>query len=327
MSERIDWGIIGTGMIAKTLADAINASETAELVGVGSRAQATADAFAADKGSAKAYGSYEALLADPDVRIVYNSLPNSMHCEWTIKTAEAGKHILCEKPLSVTVEEAERMYASADACGVCLMEAFMYRCHPQTTRLKEIIDSGRIGDLRIIHSTFSFTIADPANIRLSEPLAGGALMDVGCYCINFSRTMVGAEPVAAFGAAKFGAQSKVDENMAGTLIFEDGVFGQFDVGVKSTGRSGAEIVGSTGRIDVPSPWKPGDTSTIIVHDSSGTEEIEIVGASPYVLQVDAFGRTVTASEAPVLSREDSIGNMAAICAVLKSTKTGEVVKL
>jgi len=267
------------------------------------------------------------LLADPEVQIVYNSLPNSLHCESTVQAAEAGKHILCEKPLAVSVEECERMFAAADANGVQLMEAFMYRCHPQTARVKEIAQSGRIGELRIIHSTFSFSIGDPANIRLSKPLHGGALMDVGCYCTNLSRFIAGGEPTAAFAGAKFGAESGVDENLAGTLVFEGGVFGQFDVGVKSAGRSSAEIVGSTGRIEIPTPWKPGDASTIVVQDASGREEIAIPGASPYVLQVEHFGRVVTGGETPLLSREDSLGNMAAIRGLLESARSGEVVGL
>ncbi|MBM3501277.1 MAG: Gfo/Idh/MocA family oxidoreductase [Armatimonadetes bacterium] len=208
-----------------------------------------------------------------------------------------------------------------------LMEAFMYRCHPQTAKLRELVQSGRIGDLRIIHSTFSFSIGDPTNIRLSKPLHGGALMDVGCYCTNLSRFVAGSEPTAVFAGARFGDESGVDENFAGTLVFPGGVFGQFDVGVKSAGRSGAEIVGSTGRIEVAAPWKPGNTSTIIVHDASGREEITIAGASPYVLQVEHFGRVVTEGEAPLLSREDSLGNMAAICALLSSARSGAAVAL
>ncbi len=321
------WGIIGTGMIAKVLADAISAADAAELVAVGSRDLARAQAFAADKGAAKAHGSYEDLFADPEIGIVYNSLPNSLHCEWTIKAAEAGKHILCEKPLAISVEECERMFAAAEANGVQLMEAFMYRCHPQAARLREIVESGRIGEPRIVHSTFSFSVGDPANIRLSKPLHGGALMDVGCYCTNLSRFIAGAEPTAVFAGARFGEGTGVDENLAGTLVFEGGAFAQFDVGVKSAGRSSAEIVGSTGRIEVPAPWKAGDASTIVVHDASGREEIAIAGANPYVLEVEHFGRVVTEGEAPRLTREDSLGNMAAICGLLESARSGEVVRI
>jgi xylose dehydrogenase (NAD/NADP) len=321
------WGIIGTGMIAKVLADALNASDACELVAVGSRDLARAQAFADAKGAARAYGSYGDLFADPEVEIVYNSLPNSLHCEWTTRAAEAGKHILCEKPLAIDVGECERMFAAADANGVKLMEAFMYRCHPQTANLREIVASGRLGELRLIHSTFSFSIGDPANIRLSKPLHGGALMDVGCYCTNLSRFVVGAEPIAGFAAAWFGEESGVDESLAGTLVFEGGACAQFDVGVKSAGRSAAEIVGSTGRVEVPVPWKPGDTSAIIVHDASGREEIEIAGASPYVLEVEHFSRVVNAGEPPLLTREDSLGNMATICALLESARRGEVVRL
>jgi len=325
--QRTRWGILGTGMIAGVLADAINQSERADLVAVGSRQTDTAEAFAGPKGAPNAHGSYEGLLADPQVEIVYNSLPNSLHCEWTIKAAEAGKHILCEKPLAVTVDECDRMFVAAEANAVLLMEAFMYRCHPQAARLRELVAEGRIGDVRLIHSTFSFFIGDPKNVRLSNPLHGGGLMDVGCYCTDLSRYLADAEPLAVFAAATFGAESGVDESLAGTLVFEGGLAAQFDVSLKSAGRASAEIVGSTGRILVPSPWKPGDRATVTVQDSSGTEEIEIAGASPYVLQVDHFSRCVTEGEQPLLSRADSTGNTRTICALLESARTGEVVEL
>jgi len=314
-------------MIAKVLADAISQAENAELVAVGSRNPDTAQAFAADKGVPTAHGSYEALLDDSQVEIVYVSLPNSLHCEWTIEAAQAGKHILCEKPLAITVDQCERMFAAAETNEVLLMEAFMYRCHPQTLRLREMVEEGRIGDLRIVHSTFSFSVSDPANIRLSRPLHGGGLMDVGCYCINLARYIAGTEPTAVFGAAMYGPESGVDESFAGTLVFDSGAFGQFDVGVKSAGRSGAGIVGSQGRIAVPVPWKPGDTATVTVHDANGAEEVAIAGGNPYVLQVEHFSRCVTDGEQPILSRADSLGNMAAISALHASARTGEVVRL
>jgi predicted dehydrogenase len=314
-------------MIAGVLADAIRQSERAELVAVGSRRRETAEAFAQARSVPTAHASYEGLLADPQVEIVYNSLPNSIHCEWTVRAAEAGKHILCEKPIAVTVEECDRMFAAADAAGVRLMEAFMYRCHPQAARLKAMVAEGRIGELRLVHSSFSFFIGDPANVRLNKPLDGGGLMDVGCYCVNFARHLAGEEPVAVFGAAVYGAESGVDEHFAGTLIFPGGAFGQFDVGVKAAGRAAAEIVGSTGRILVPSPWKPGDRAVVTVQDGSGASEVEIEGGNPYVLQVDHFSRCVTEGEAPVLSPADSTGNARAIAGLRESARTGEVVEL
>jgi xylose dehydrogenase (NAD/NADP) len=326
-AETTRWGILGTGMIAKVLADAIGHADNAELVAVGSRKLDIAQAFAADRGVPTAHGSYDELLADPNVDVVYVSLPNTLHCEWTIKAAEAGKHVLCEKPLAISVDECERMLAAAEANDVRLMEGFMYRCHPQTMRLREIVDEGRIGELRIVHSTFSFSVSDPSNIRLSKPLHGGGLMDVGCYCVNLVRFIAGAEPIAVFGAAAYGDESGVDESFAGTLVFDSGAFGQFDVGVKSAGRSGAGIVGSTGRIAVPAPWKPREAATVTVHDASGAEEVTIQGGDPYVLEVEHFSRCVTEGERPILSRADSIGNMAAICALHESARTGEVVRL
>ena len=320
------WGILGTGRIAGVLAEAIRQSDYCELAAVGSRDGARAAAFAAEQGAARSYGSYDELLADAEVQFVYNSLPNSLHHEWTIKAAEAGKHILCEKPLAVTIAEAEAMFAAAEAGGVLLMEAFMYRCHPQTARLRALVADGEIGELRLIHSTFSFSVTDAANIRLSAPLAGGGLMDVGCYCLNFSRTMAGAEPASAFAVARFGQDTGVDEHLAGTLAFPGGAIAQFDVGVKSAGRACAEIVGSEGRILVPNPWKPAEQSVITI-EGKHPRELQFDAKSSYVLEVDHFAQCVTAGAQPEVSKADSIANTAAICAVLQSAREGRPVAL
>jgi len=320
------WGILGTGRIARVLAEAIRRSDYGELVAVGSRDRARAEAFAAEEGAARSYGSYEKLLAAADVQIVYNALPNTLHHEWTVRAAEAGKHILCEKPLAVTVAEAEAMFAAAEAHGVLLMEAFMYRCHPQTARLRELVAEGEIGELRLIHSTFGFFVTDPANIRLSAPLAGGGLMDVGCYCLNFSRTMAGEEPARVCAVARYGPESGVDEQLAGTLDFPSGAIAQFDVGVKSAGRAFAEIAGSEGRIIVPNPWKPAEQSLVTI-EGKHPRELQLDAKNAYVLQVDHFAQCVTAGARPEVTKADSIANTAAICAVRQSAREGRPVAL
>ncbi len=327
MSERkLKWGIIGTGMIARTLAKAISEARNAELVAVGSRTQARAEEFAAQFGGT-AYAKYGALLADDEVEIVYNSLPNALHCEWTVRAAQASKHVLCEKPLAVTVEECEEMFAAAAVSGVKLMEAFMYRCHPQTDWLRQAVVDGRVGELRTIHSVFSYGLKDPSNIRLSAPLRGGGLMDVGCYCVNFSRHIASGEPVEVYGAAVAGAESGVDENFAATLVFPDGVLAQFDVGVRHAARSHAEIVGSEGRIEVPVPWKPGKEALVLVHRAGETMEEKIRGGNPYVLQVEHFSECVAENKPPLLTREDSLGNVAAIVALQQSAREKKAVVL
>lgn len=321
------WGIIGTGMIAKVLARALKECPEADLAAVGSRDQAKAEAFAAEFGAARAYGSYEALLADPEVVFVYNSLPNSLHHEWTIKAARGGKHILCEKPLSVTVAEAEAMYAAAGEAGVVLMEAFMYRCHPQIVRIKEIVASGEIGELRVIRSRFSYGMNDLTNVRFSKPLHGGALMDVGCYCTSFSRLIAGAEPVQVSGEARWGPVSEVDEVFVGTLRFADGTLAQFDAGMICAGATNADIMGSKGHIEVPQPWKPGAESRLVVRVGRESREERIAGANPYALEIRNIQAVVNEGAAPIISEGETIGNMRTICGLLEAARTAAVVQL
>ena len=181
------WGVISTGWVARTFIAALRESEDAQVVAVASRDTGRAAATAAEFGLARAYGTYAELLADPDVDAVYIGLPNSLHAEWAIASVRAGKHVLCEKPLAVSSAEAEAMFEAARTAGVWLMEAFMYRFHPQTLKVQELIGAGAIGEVRLVRAAFCFTVSDPANVRLSSELAGGALRDVGCYPVNFAR--------------------------------------------------------------------------------------------------------------------------------------------
>src|SRR5262245_9159437 len=197
------WGVISTGWVARTFISALRDSEDQRVVAVASRDGARAAALAAEFGVPRAYGAYAELLADPEVEAVYIGLPNSLHAEWTIAAVRAGKHVLCEKPLAVSRAEAEAMFEAARAAGVWLMEAFMYRFHPQTLRVQELITSGAIGQVRLIRAIFCFTVADPNNVRLSAELAGGALMDVGCYPLNFARMIAGTAPERVAAAARW----------------------------------------------------------------------------------------------------------------------------
>ena len=188
------WGILSTANITDKLLDS---GTDQEFVAVGSRDGARAEAYAREKGIARAHGSYEALLADPDVDAIYNPLPNSLHVEWSIRALEAGKHVLCEKPLTRHPEDVDRAFDVAEREGRVLAEAFMWRHHPQVARARELLDGGAIGDLRIIRAHFAFAAADPDDIRLQAALDGGGLMDVGCYCVSGCRTLAGAEPERA----------------------------------------------------------------------------------------------------------------------------------
>ncbi|MCJ7625863.1 MAG: Gfo/Idh/MocA family oxidoreductase, partial [Anaerolineaceae bacterium] len=229
MSEKkLRWGIISTANIGKwAVIPAIQASSNGEVVAVASRDAQKGETFAAELGIPRSFSSYEALLEDAEIDAIYNPLPNSMHLEWSIKAAEKGIHVLCEKPLALDAAECDKMQAAADANGVKLMEAFMYRFHPQTEKVVELVREGVLGELRFIHSAFTFRLTRPENIRWDPDLGGGALMDVGSYCVNISRTVAGQEPVEVQAFARW-SPSGVDEQLAGTMRFESGVLAQFD---------------------------------------------------------------------------------------------------
>ncbi|MBT8395595.1 MAG: Gfo/Idh/MocA family oxidoreductase, partial [Gemmatimonadetes bacterium] len=221
--RKLSWGVISTAKIGQRAVNpAIQASSNGELLAVASRDAGKARAFAEEAGIPTSYGSYQALLDDPSIDAVYNPLPNSLHREWTIRAVEQGKHILCEKPLALDAAECREMEAAAAANGVKLMEAFMYRFHPRTERVLEMVREGEVGDIRQIRSSFTFPLDRPDDIRWDRELGGGALMDVGCYCINVSRTLAGREPVEVRAMANF-RDGGVDQQMAGSLRFEDGL--------------------------------------------------------------------------------------------------------
>ena len=217
VGDAVSWGFLSTANINDKLLPGAEASPDVELVAVASRDLGRAEAYARERGIERAYGSYEDLLADPKIEAVYISLPNSMHVEWSIQALEAGKHVLCEKPLSRHPEDVERAFDAAEKAGRILMEAFMYRHNPQTKRLKELVEGGAIGRLRLVRAAFSFPLDDAANVRLNDELEGGGLMDVGCYCISGSRLLAG-EPESVYGE-QVAAPSGVDELFTGTLRF------------------------------------------------------------------------------------------------------------
>src|SRR5689334_37412 len=216
-SEPVKWGIVSTADINRKVIPGAKASPRVDLVGVASRTQERADAYAQEWGITRAYGSYDALLADPEIEAVYISLPNTMHCEWSIRSVEAGKHVLCEKPMSRDPAEVEEAFEAAERADRFLMEAFMYRHNPQTKRLQELVEQGAIGDLRLVRSAFSYGLHDPENIRLRTDVDGGALMDVGCYCVSGSRLLAG-EPERVYGE-HFTGPTGTDWVFTGSLRF------------------------------------------------------------------------------------------------------------
>ena len=324
---RLRWGILGTGRIAGIFSRGILASQSGQLAAVGSRTQASADRFAREFGVPRAHGSYEALLADREVQAVYVGLPHPFHAEWTIRTARAGKHILCEKPLALNRAEATTMAAAAHDHGVLLMEAFMYRCHPQTAKIVELVGGGARGRVGLVQASFSFQRDFNPEARLwNKALGGGGILDVGCYPVSFARLMAGAadgrpfaDPVSVTGAGHLHPQAGVDVYAAATLKFASGVVAQVACGIGLVQDSSARVYGSKGWLHVPVPWIPnreGGTSVIYLHggEASAPEEIPVTAPPLYALEADAFAAALAAGrrEVPQMTVADTLGNMAAL---------------
>ncbi|MDQ3328170.1 MAG: aldo/keto reductase, partial [Chloroflexota bacterium] len=325
MSNAVSWGILGTGNIARTFARGVQGSRTGKAAAVGSRTQESADAFGEEFGLATRHGSYEALLADEAVQAVYIATPHPMHAEWAIKAAEAGKHILCEKPIALNYPEAMAVVEAAREHDVFLMEAFMYRCHPQTAKLVELVRDGAIGELRTMQITFSFHRGYNVEGRmLRAELGGGAILDVGCYCASMARLLAGAasgkpfvEPEDLRAVAHIGDETGVDHYTSAVVRFPGGIVAQLNTGAQVNQESAVRVYGSEGWIHVPSPWIPGkegEPVSLFLHRKGAMEPEEIVvtaDAGLYALEADTVARHLEDREAapPAMTWEDTLGNM------------------
>jgi D-xylose 1-dehydrogenase (NADP+, D-xylono-1,5-lactone-forming) len=318
------WGIISTADINRKVIPGAKDSPKVDLVAVASRDQTRAEEYAREWGIERAYGSYEALLADPDIEAFYISLPNTMHIEWSIKSLEAGKHVLCEKPLTRNPEEAEAAFDAADRAGRLLMEAFMYRHNPQTKRLRALIDEGAIGELRLIRSAFSYSLYDEENIRLRTDVEGGALMDVGCYCVSGSR-LVGGEPESVYGQAWYGP-SGTDWVFTGSMRFRGNVLAVFDCGTAMPERDELEVIGSEGSLFLDDPWHC-TVPVIEVRRDHGVERIELERADSYRIQLENFSDAINGEGEPLLGRDDALGQARALEALHSSAENGRPVTL
>lgn len=322
--HRLRFGILSTARIGfNAVCPAIHASRNAEVIAVASRDEGRAGDFAREALVPRSYGSYEALLDDPEVDAVYLPLPNSLHREWTIKAAERGKHVLCEKPLALSVAECLDMQATADAHGVRLMEAFMYRFHHRTQQLLEKTRSGAVGDLRHVRSAFTFRLTRPDNIRLRKDLGGGALMDVGCYCVDISRRLVGRLPIEAQAWSTIGP-SGVDTQLTGSLRFAGGVTAQFDCALDIERREFVEVVGTTGTLTATQTFVTGSGPLEIVerHGRGAETRHPFPGEDPYQRMVEHFADAVLADEPVRYGIGDATGTMAVIEALYRSARSG-----
>jgi len=323
MNNKLKWGIIGTGSIARKFAHGLTTSKTGVLAAAGSRTLESAKKFSAEF-PATAHGSYEALLADPQVQAVYISTPHPLHAEWAIKAAEAGKHILCEKPIALNHAEAMVVVEAARRNDVFLMEAFMYRCHPQTAKLVELIRAKVIGDVRLIQTTFSFRGGYNLQSRLlNNALGGGGILDVGCYCTSGARLIAGAaigksfdEPVAFFGTGQVGAESRVDEYAIGSMKFSSGIVAQLATGTQLNLENNIRIWGTGGSIIVPSPWvitrEPGFSKIIIFKNGVPEEVLVESDRDLYAYEADHVAEHLDRRQSPAMSWDDTLGNMRAL---------------
>ena len=324
VAHTVKWAIMSTANINRKVIPGAHASPKIELVAVASRDQARADEYAKTWEIQRAYGTYDALLADAEVEAVYISLPNSMHCEWAIKALEAGKHVLCEKPLSRHPSEVEAAFDAADRAGRLLSEAFMYRHNPQTKRAKQLVDEGAIGELRLIRSTFSYSLYDTDNIRLRPALDGGALMDVGCYAVSGSR-LFGGEPENVYGEAWFGP-SGTDWVFAGMLRFPGNVVALFDSGTAMPERDELEAIGSDGSLFLDDPWHckvPG----IEIRRAGKVERIELDRVDSYRLELENISDAIRGDGELLLGRGDAVAQARVLEALHDSAMHGAPVSL
>jgi D-xylose 1-dehydrogenase (NADP+, D-xylono-1,5-lactone-forming) len=310
------WGILSTANITEKL---LGSGHDQQFVAVGSRDLARAQAFASEHGLSRAHGSYEELLADPEVDAIYNPLPNALHVEWSIRALEAGKHVLCEKPMSRHPEDVERAFDVAEREGRVLEEAFMWRHHPQLQRARELIAAGDVGELRVIRAAFAFNAGNPDDIRLQADLEGGGLMDVGCYCVSGCRALASAEPVRGYAEYVPGGNGGVDVALAATLRFPGDVVAHFDCGLSYVGGGQLEAVGSAGSIFLADPWH-GREAVIEVRRAGGIERIEVGPANSYALELADFEAAVRGQRPPLLTRADAIAQARTIQALYTSAE-------
>jgi D-xylose 1-dehydrogenase (NADP+, D-xylono-1,5-lactone-forming) len=318
----VKWGLLSTALINEAILAGAAETSHVDVIAVASRDEERARSYADEHGLERSYGSYEGLLADPDVEAVYVSLPNSLHVEWTLKALEAGKHVLVEKPFSKHPDQVEEAFNRADAAGLVLSEGFMWRHHPQTRRLVELIDEGVAGRIRVVRTTFAFDLATErgaGDTRFDPALDGGALMDVGCYCISGLRLVAG-DPVRARGEQVVGP-SGVDVVFTGALGFADGVLGNFDCGFVVPRRAGLEVVGEEATIVVPDPFTPRTLGIDVLRPGAEPERIPIEPANFYRLELENVSAAIRGEAPLLLGRADALSQARTIDELYESAAT------
>jgi predicted dehydrogenase len=327
--KKIRWGVLGAAKIARTkVIPAMQLSEEVEVIALASRSLETAQTAASALGIPRAYGSYAELLADPDVDAVYNPLPNHLHVPWSIKAAEAGKHVLCEKPVALSADEARTLVAARDRTRVLIQEAFMVRTHPQWLGVRNEVRAGRLGELRAIQMAFSYFNRDPANVRNKADIGGGALMDIGCYPVTLSRFLFEDEPSRVIASTDLDPEFKTDRLTSGLLEFPRGQCA-FTCSTQLVSYQRMQVLGTRGRIEVEVPVNapPDRTCRIFIDDGrdpfgTGIEARTFAVCNQYTLQADQFSRAIREGRPAPVPLEDAVANMEVIDALFRSARTG-----
>ena len=331
MTNKIRWGILSTAGINQALLDPIRQAGRSELAAVASRDLDRAEAYAQKEGIPKAYGSYEEFLADPDIDVIYNPLPNLLHAEWTVKAAEAGKHVLCEKPLVTMLSDYDRVEAAAQSNNVTVFEAFMYLHHPQTVKAQNMIREGKLGNLQLINSWFHFYL-DPKNadnIRLSYELHGGSVWDVGVYPNSMAMIMAAAavgevKAPSQVTASQIVGETGVDVAMRSQLQFDNDIVAQISSGFRTPFREGTHIIGDEGMLVLHEPWKPGisgsESRMTFTHKSGSSTDIVTPAKNPYLCEVEAMEACILDGADPVVPLSTSRLFLQSVLAMLESAK-------
>ncbi|MBC7899125.1 MAG: Gfo/Idh/MocA family oxidoreductase [Saprospiraceae bacterium] len=329
MTKKIRWGVWGTSKIASKVIPAMQLGTYSEISAVASRDLEKAHQTALDLNLPRFYGSYEELIRDTEIDAIYNPLPNNLHVPWTIKAAEAGKHVLCEKPIALNAEDVQKLIETRDLTGIKIQEAFMVRTHPQWLMVRNLIEQGRIGKLQTINGFFSYFNDDSANIRNSMETGGGALFDIGCYCINISRFILGEEPKTVSAFIERDSSTKIDKLTSAILNFPS-CCSTFTCGTQLVAYQRMQFFGTTGRIEVEIPFNiPVDRPTrIFIDDGSSLygetiQTIEVPAANQYTIQCDVFSRAILENSEQAISLEDSLKNMSVFDAVFRSAESGK----
>ncbi len=323
--RRLRWGMLGAARIGvRRVIPALLRSRTGTAAAIASRDAARAREVAAQFSIPRVYDSYEALLADPEIDAVYNPLPNSLHPEWTARAAQAGKHVLCEKPLAPDAAQAQQMVDTCARAGILLQEAFMYRFHPQIDELRALVRAGAVGAPALVRSAFTFTVRSDDDIRLNAALGGGGLLDVGCYCVNISRLLLG-EPRTVWASGTY--ERDVDVRLAAMLTTPAGT-ALIDCGVRAPYRQFCEVVGAEGAITLPRPFQPEeDPAVMLLRRGDREERVEIPGTNQYMLMIDHMGTCILDGASPRFPPQEAVANMRALDALRVSARSGRPVAL